>query len=99
MFLKFPILIFKTLGKMQVEPEYNWNIILRSSLPVSAVLAWVFFTDIRMNLKWFLLVLGLITASLTVYFQDKKKQNVFTAVCIVLLISLLIHALKRLGIF
>ncbi len=79
--------------------EYNWKIILRSALPVGAVLVFIFFTDIRMNFKWVFMVLGLIITYFVIYFQDKKKHNVFTGVMLVLLISLIAYALKRMGLF
>ena len=80
-----------------MEEEYNWSIILRNSLPVAAVMAFVFFTDIRTGLKWLILILALITTYLMVYFQSRKKHNIFTAVAIVLLVSLVVHGLRNLG--
>ena len=82
-----------------MEEEYNWNIILRSSLPVSAIMAFVFFTSLRNSLKWLVLVLAFIATYLMVYFQDKRKHNIFTAMAIVLLVSLIVHSLRKLGLF
>ena len=82
-----------------MEPEYNWNIILRNSLPVAAVMAFIFFTNIRNSLKWFLLILALITTYLMVYFQSKKKHDIFTAIMIVLLVSLIVYGLRNFGFF
>jgi len=80
-----------------MEEEHNWSIILRNSLPVAAIMAFVFFTDIRTGLKWLILILALITTYLMVYFQSRKKHNIFTAVAIVLLVSLVVHGLRNLG--
>jgi len=79
--------------------EYNWNIILRSSLPVGIIMAFVFYTNISNRSKWIYLVLGLIVTYFVVYYQDKKKQNIFTAISLVLLISLIVYGLKNLGLF
>lgn len=80
-----------------MEQEYNWNIILRSSLPIALIMALVFFTNIRMGLKWFFLILALIITYFVVYFQDKKKHNIFTAMAVVLLVSLITYGIKNLG--
>ncbi|MBS3102127.1 hypothetical protein J4458_01620 [Candidatus Woesearchaeota archaeon] len=82
-----------------MEEEYDWNIILRNSLPVSAVMAFVFFTNIGNNLKWISLILALAATCLMVYFQSRKKHNIFTAMAIVLLVSLIAHSLRKFGFF
>ena len=82
-----------------MEREYNWNTILISSLPVALIMAIIFFTNIRIGLKWFFLALGLIGTYFIVYRQDKKKPTIFTAMAIVLLVSLIVHGLKNLGLF
>ena len=82
-----------------MEPEYNWNVILRSSLPIAIIMALIFFTNIKINLKWFYLILSLVITYFVVYYQDKKKHNIFTAIMIVILVSLIVYGLKNLGLF
>jgi len=82
-----------------MEQETNWKIILRSALPVAVIMVIVFYTNIGIKLKWFYLVLGLIVTYFIVYFQDKKKHNVFTAIVLVLMIALITYGLKNLGLF
>jgi len=82
-----------------MEREYNWNIILIISLPVALIMAIIFFTNVGIRFKWSFLAIGLIGTYFIVYRQDKKKQNLFTAVAIVLLVSLIAHGLKNLGLF
>jgi len=77
--------------------EYDWNIILRSSLPVGLLMAFIFYTDIKIGLKWFYLVLAMVMEYGIVYYQDKKKHNIFTAMTLVLLISMITYGLKNLG--
>ncbi len=84
---------------MKMEQEYNWNAILISSLPVALIMAIIFFTNVRIGLKWFFLTFGLIGTYFIVHHQDKKKQNIFTAMAIVLLVSLISYGLKNLGLF
>jgi len=82
-----------------MEFEYNWKIILRSSLPIAMIMVFVFLSNISIRLKWFYLVLSLIVEYFAVYFQDKKKHNIFTAMTLVILISLIAHGLKKFGFF
>ena len=82
-----------------MEQETNWKIVLRSALPIAVIMIFVFFTNIGIRLKWFYLVLGLIVTYSVVYFQDKKKHNIFTAVVLVLLIALITYGLRNLGLF
>ena len=82
-----------------MEYEYNWNVVLRSSLPIAVIMAIVFFTNINIRLKWFYLILGLIATYFVVYYQDKKKHNIFTAMALVLLIALIVYGSRNLGLF
>ena len=82
-----------------MEEEYNWNVILRSSLPIAILMAIVFFMNISNRSKWIYLVLSLIVTYFVIYYQDKKRQNIFTGMALVLLIALIAYGLKRLGLF
>jgi|TARA_B100002003_G_C14133005_1_gene544909 hypothetical protein len=82
-----------------MEQEYNWKVILRSAIPVALVMAYVFFTNMGIRLKWFYLIMGLIATYFIVYFQDKKKHNIFTSIAIVLLIALIVYGSRNLGLF
>ena len=77
--------------------EYNWKAILFGAVPVSIVMVFVFNSDISRNLKWFYLILGISIAAGITYYFDKKKHNIFTSPFIVLIITLLVHGLKNLG--
>lgn len=81
-----------------MQQEYNWNAILWGAVPVSILMALVFYSDMSKGLKWFLLILGLIAAAAVTYLLDKKKHNVFTSVFIVLIITLIVYGLKSFGI-
>ncbi|MFH0867983.1 MAG: hypothetical protein V1831_01605 [Candidatus Woesearchaeota archaeon] len=77
-----------------MDSEYNWNAILWGAVPVSILIAWVFFSN--MKLKWFLLVLGVIAAAVITYFLDKKKHNIFTSPFIVFIAALIAYGLNKL---
>ena len=79
-----------------MEQEYNWNAILWGAVPVSVLIALVFFSNFSKGLKWFLLVVGLIAAAGITYYFDKKKHNIFTSACIVLIAALTAYGLKNL---
>ena len=85
------------MGKM--GQEYNWNAILWGAVPVSVIMALVFYSNISKGLKWILLIVGLVAAAGITYYFDKKKQNIFTSPVIVLIIALIVHGLKNLGLF
>ena len=80
-----------------MEQEYNWKAILWGAVPVSALIALVFFSNLSKGLKWFLLIIGLIAAAGITYYLDKKKQNIFTSPFIVLIAALIVHGLRNLG--
>ena len=82
-----------------MDEEYNWNIILRTSIPIAIIMAIVFYNNINIRWKYVYLILSLVITSFAVYFQNKKKENIFTAAALVLVISLVVHGLKNLGLF
>jgi len=81
-----------------MEKEYNWKAILIGSIPVSILMFFVFNSGISSGMKNFYLALGMLVSMGITYSQDKKKRNIFTSPFIVVLISLLVHALNRLGV-
>lgn len=82
-----------------MEQEYNWDLILKISIPIAMIEAYIFYTSIRNGWKWFYLIVGLILAGGIVYAKDKKKSNIFTAIGIVFLAALIVRFLKEFGIF
>lgn len=82
-----------------MEEEYNWNLILAVAVPVSIIEAYTFYTNISNSWKWFLLAVGLGLTGFIVYLKDKKKANIFTAVAIVFLVSLIVRFMKNFGFF
>jgi hypothetical protein len=80
-----------------MEREYNWKAILTGAIPVSIVMAFIFYTNITRGLKYFYLILSLLAAIGITYYMDKKKHNIFTAPFIVIIVALIVHALKNLG--
>ena len=81
-----------------MEEDYNWVLILWASAPIAVIEAYLFFINIKDGMKWFSLVLGVIITGGIVYFKDKRKNNIFTAVGVVFLITLLARFLKNSGI-
>ena len=81
-----------------MEQEYNWSAILWGAVPVSVLMALVFYSNLSRGLKWFFLVVGMGAAMGITYYIDKKKQNIFTSPFIVLIVALIVHGLKNLNI-
>ena len=82
-----------------MEEEYNWNLILKIAIPISLIEAYVFYSNISNGWKWFLLVLGLSVTGVIVYVTNKKKSNIFTAIGIVFLVTLIVRFMKSFGFF
>ena len=82
-----------------MEEEYNWELILKVSIPISLVEAYIFYTNISDGWKWLSLIAGLALAGWIVYMKDKKRSTIFTAVAIIFLAALVIRFLKRFGVF
>ena len=82
----------------KMETEYNWKAIMKGSLPVSLVMIYVFYSNsISDNSKWFYLLLGILAAAGITYYFDRKKHNIFTAPFVVVIVALIIHGLRKLG--
>ncbi len=81
-----------------MEEDYNWDLILKVAAPVSIIEAYIFYTNISNSWKWFSLIIGLLSAGGIFYSQNKKKNNIFTAVGIVFLVALIVRFLKEFGI-
>lgn len=82
-----------------MEEEYNWNLILKSSVPIAAVEAFIFYINLSNAWKWSALAIGIFLSAMIVYMNEKKKSGVFTAAAIVLLAALIVKLLKSSGIF
>ena len=82
-----------------MEEEYNWNLILKCSVPVALLEAYIFYTNLADAWKWSALVIGASLSAMLVYINEKKKSNIFTAAAIVLLSALIVRFLKNLGLF
>jgi len=83
---------------MKMQPEYNWKAILLGAVPISIAMVFVFNSGISLNMKWTYLVVGMIFAAGITYFRDKKKHNIFTAPFVVVIVALIVHGLRNLGI-
>ena len=81
-----------------MEEEYNWDLILKIAVPIALIEAYIFYTNISNSWKWFSLIIGLLSAGGIFYSQNKKKNNIFTAVGIVFLVALIVRFLKEFGI-
>ena len=77
-----------------MEEDYNWSLILKFSVPVSVIVGIVFYISISNFWKWIILLIGLVAAGALVYMNDKRKSNVFTAIAIVLLTTLVMALFK-----
>lgn len=80
-----------------MEEEYNWDLILKTAVPISLIEAYIFYTNISNSWKWFSLVIGLALSGGIIYTIDKKKNNIFTAVGSVFLAVLIVRFLKNFG--
>ena len=83
----------------KMEEEYNWELILKITVLPALIEAYIFYTNISNAWKWFLLIVGLIITGGIVYYTDKKKTNIFTAVGIVFLAALTVRFMKLMGFF
>lgn len=80
-----------------MEEDYDWSLILKSSVPIAVAAAFISYTNIAAAWKWSALVIGASLAAMIVYMNDKKKANVFTAAAIVFLAALAVMLLKGAG--
>jgi len=81
-----------------MEAEYNWKAILKGAIPVCLAMIFIFYSDnISKNMKFFYLFLGILASIGITYYFDRKKHNIFTAPFIVIIVSLVVYGLKKLG--
>lgn len=78
-----------------MEEEYNWDLILKTAVPVSLIEAYIFYTNVGNGWKWFSLVVALLLTGGVVYSRNKKRNNIFTAIGIVFLVALIVRFLKN----
>ena len=80
-----------------MEQEYNWDLILKTAVPISLIEAYLFYINISDFWKWLSLVLGLLLAGTIIYMNGRKKSNTFTAIGIIFLVVLIVRFLKGFG--
>ena len=80
-----------------MEEEYKWDLILKTAVPISLSEAYIFYINISDSWKWLSLLIGLLSTGTIIYMNDKKKNNVFTAIGIVFLVALITRFLKNSG--
>lgn len=81
----------------KVKEDYNWNAILWGAVPVSILLALVYYFNFSKGLRNIYLIVGLIASMVITYFLDKKKQNIFTSPFIVLVVASIVYGLRILN--
>ena len=81
--------------KFKMEEVYNWNLILKCSMPIAAVEAYIFYINLGDFWKWSALAVGVFLSGLLVYMNEKKKSNIFTAGAIVLLAAAAVRLSHR----
>ena len=82
-----------------MEDDYNWNLILKVSLPFALIEGYIFYTNLSNFWKWGSLTIALFLTALLIYINDKKKSNIFTAMGIVFLVALIVKFLEMSEIF
>lgn len=80
-----------------MEDNYNWGLISKVSGPIGLAVGIIFYLGISDGWKWFSMILGVLLAGCIVYFNDKKKINVFNASAIVFFIAIIIRFLRNFG--
>ena len=80
-----------------MEDEYNWNLILKVSVPFSLIEGYIFYTNVSDFWKWLSLIATLLLTGWIIYIKNKKKNNIFTAMGLVFLTVLVIRFLRNSG--
>ena len=83
----------------KMEEDYNWDLIMKVSAPIALAVGIVFYLGIGNAWKWSAFAIGMFLAALLVYINDKRKSNIFTAVGIVLLVTLIVKFFRDSGFF
>ena len=76
-----------------MEENYNWNLILKVAVPFSIIEGIIFYLGIADFWKWLLLIIGMVATGSIVYYKEKKRSSIFTAVAIVFLTALIVRSL------
>lgn len=82
-----------------MEEEHNWDLIMKVSVPIALAVGIVFYLRIGNAWKWSAFAMGLFLAALLVYINDKRKSNIFTAMGIVFLVTLIVKFFRDSGFF
>ena len=77
--------------------EYNWNLILKVSVPFALIEGYIFYTNLSNIWKWLSLIAALFLTGWIVYLKDKRKNNIFTAIGLVFLAVLVVRFLRNSG--
>jgi|TARA_Y100000310_G_scaffold284075_1_gene306538 carbon starvation protein CstA len=80
-----------------MEEEYNWKAILIGAIPVSIVMAILYYSNIARGVINVYLIIGILIAMGITYYFDKKKHNIFTSAFVVLIVALIVYGLKIYG--
>ena len=80
-----------------MEREYNWKAISFGTVPVSIVMAILYYSDIARGIINFYLIIGILIAMGITYYFDKKKGNIFTSAFVVVITALIVNGLKNLN--
>ena len=80
-----------------MQLEYNWKAISYGAVPVSVVMAILYYFNIARGAINFYLIIGILIAAGITYYFDRKKHNIFTSPFIVLIVALVVHGLKIYG--
>ena len=81
------------------EQEYNWDLILKASIPISVIVGYVFYINASNFIKWLAMIIGIAAAGGIVYSKDRKKGSIFNAAAIVMLAAVVVMAMKKVGVF
>lgn len=81
-----------------MEQEYNWKAISIGAIPVSVVMAIVYYSGFTSKIINLYLIIGILIAMGITYYFDRKKHNIFTSAFVVLIAALIVYGLKNLNI-
>ena len=82
-----------------MEEDYNWDLIMKVSIPVALAVGVIFYLRISNAWKWSAFAIGLFLAALLVYINDKRKTNIFTTMGIVVLVAMIVKFFRDSGFF
>ena len=82
----------------KMEREYNWKAILYGAVPVSIVMAILYYLGVASKIINLYLIIGILIAMGVTYYFDRKKHNIFTSAFVVLIVAWIVYGLRNLGI-